>query len=71
MVAATPANEAEGGTTVVRDSLRFQPPTGNNSGATGGGSNGPGATISSVAKEIGDAVKGALGGGSEDGTGSQ
>jgi hypothetical protein len=64
VVAATPAHEASGNT-VVRDSAKFQPSTGNNQGATSGGSSSPGATIGSVAKGIGQTVKNALGGASK------
>jgi hypothetical protein len=69
VVATTPSNDSSGGTTVVRDSLRFEPPTGKSSGATGSGPNGPGTAISSVAKGFIDAVKSALGGASTDDTG--
>ena len=61
--AKPPTKTLTGGTTVVRDSLMFEPPTGKKSGATSGSSDRPGAKISSLAKDIGDAVKGALGGG--------
>jgi hypothetical protein len=62
---------ANGGTTVVRDSLGFVPESGKKSGGSSGGSNRAGATLSSTAKNDGDAVsgavKGALGGGSKNG----
>jgi len=68
---AASQGRANGGTNVVRDSLSFVPETGKKSGGNSGGSNRAGATLSSTAKNFGDAVsgavKGALGGGSKDG----
>jgi hypothetical protein len=62
---------ANGGTPVVRNSPSFVPETGKKSGGKSGGSNRAGATLSSTAKNFGDAVsgavKGALGGGAKDG----
>ena len=68
---AASQGRANGGTPVVRDSLSFVPETGKKSGGNSGGSNRAGATLSSTAKNFGDAVsgavKGALGGGAKDG----
>ncbi len=68
---AASQRRANGGTPVVRDSLSFVPETRKKSGGNSGGSNRAGATLSSTAKNFGDAVsgavKGALGGGAKDG----
>jgi hypothetical protein len=68
-VAASPPKKATRETNDVRDSLKFEPPTRNKSGATNGNSDRPGATVRSVANGVRDAVKGALGGASKGDTG--
>src|SRR5829696_3812134 len=71
VVEAASQGRANDGTPVVRDSLSFVPEIRKKSGGNSGGSNRAGATLSSTAKNFGDAVSGAvkdaLGGGAKDG----